>query len=455
MKKLAQWHFFAFWDRTGIQHHLEEMAAKGWMLERIGLLYHYRRCTPGKYRFCVTYYPDADPSDPAPTEGEQDFQALVSYAGWELAATNAQMQIFCTDREDVVPIETDPVLEVENIHRAMKPRLSANRSNAICGLVWMVYGLLQCLTEPVRFWSIPLFQLISMFFLLEVAESGSSLLAYSRWRRKARKAAEEGEFLATPNLVPLNIAFILVLVAAFALYFAAAFTGQNNQFNEAIWIFLLIPIDTVIVIAAWKGMKRLGVAKQTNKMVLNIGSVFLFVVGVPLIIVLAMGSGLAERPGVRGGTKLDSYRWDGTTYYLYLDELPLKMEDLQPDLAYDGYVSKLDSTESFFAGSFEAEQSPRMDDPDKEQYPTLEYECVTVKWKALWSLLYNDMYQKFHRLSLNPVSGDPVPWDADQAWTSDGGECLLCYGDTIVFLRLPFTPTEAQMQVIGAAFGGN
>ena len=66
---------YSFYDHTGMERHLEKMAAKGWLLDSIGTtLWRYRRIEPQRLRFSVAYYPDATESDPiTPSEGELTF----------------------------------------------------------------------------------------------------------------------------------------------------------------------------------------------------------------------------------------------------------------------------------------------------------------------------------------------------------------------------------------------
>ena len=50
---------FSFYDHTGIEQHLERMAEKGWLVEKVGYLWTYRRIEPQKLTFCVSYFPKA------------------------------------------------------------------------------------------------------------------------------------------------------------------------------------------------------------------------------------------------------------------------------------------------------------------------------------------------------------------------------------------------------------
>ena len=51
---------YSYYDRTGIAAHLADMAAKGWMLEKLGAWgWRYRRTEPKKLRFSLAFFPAA------------------------------------------------------------------------------------------------------------------------------------------------------------------------------------------------------------------------------------------------------------------------------------------------------------------------------------------------------------------------------------------------------------
>ena len=67
MKSKTKMEFYSLYDHTGIAVHLEKMAAKGWLLEKIGVWgWTYRRCEPMQVRFAVTYFPKTDHYEPKP-----------------------------------------------------------------------------------------------------------------------------------------------------------------------------------------------------------------------------------------------------------------------------------------------------------------------------------------------------------------------------------------------------
>ena len=115
---------FTFYDRTGIEKDLEKQAAKGWLLEKCAATgWIYRRIEPAKIHFAVVYFPAISMFDPEPSEKQKRFQDFCEHTGWELIASNIQMQIFCNRRENPIPIETEPEIEVENIHKSVKKTL--------------------------------------------------------------------------------------------------------------------------------------------------------------------------------------------------------------------------------------------------------------------------------------------------------------------------------------------
>ena len=98
---------FSFYDQRAIEKTLEEMAAKGWMVRKVGnLFWTYEEMEPQRLRFAVTYFPGASEFDPRPSEKQLDKEAFCAQDGWQLVLRWDAMQIFCTHREDAVPIDT-------------------------------------------------------------------------------------------------------------------------------------------------------------------------------------------------------------------------------------------------------------------------------------------------------------------------------------------------------------
>ena len=143
---------FSFYDRTGLEKHLTKMAEEGWLLEKIGqFFWTYRRIGPKRLTFCTCCFPKASAFDAGPSEEQEIFYDFCQHSGWVLAAASAQLQVFYNERPDPVPIETDPVLEVDAIHRSMKKSMIPSQLLllAVTTLNVVLY-VSQLLDDPVR-----------------------------------------------------------------------------------------------------------------------------------------------------------------------------------------------------------------------------------------------------------------------------------------------------------------
>lgn len=119
--RMLRFETYSFYDSTGMERHLEHMAARGWMIEQISAFgWRYRRIPPTQIHFAVAYYPPASDFDPEPTEGQRTLQDFCVRTGWQLACTQAQIQIYYNEDADPLPLETDPVVKVTTLHRAAK-----------------------------------------------------------------------------------------------------------------------------------------------------------------------------------------------------------------------------------------------------------------------------------------------------------------------------------------------
>jgi hypothetical protein len=97
--------FFTFYDKTGIEKHLEQMALEGWLLEKMSAFcWTYRRIEPKKMRFSVSYYATITDFEPEPTEEQQAFNEFCEHSGWKLATQTVQMQVFYNENDNPVPI---------------------------------------------------------------------------------------------------------------------------------------------------------------------------------------------------------------------------------------------------------------------------------------------------------------------------------------------------------------
>ena len=140
-------------DFLGLEVWLEEKAREGWLLDKIGggLGWRFRRELPPKeVTYSVVCFPQADLLDPEPGEEQLMFRDFCEHAGWKLAGTMGELHVFYSQEKDPVPIETEPAIELENIHRTMgKNSLISNRWNLMVSIALLALFLAATQTNPI------------------------------------------------------------------------------------------------------------------------------------------------------------------------------------------------------------------------------------------------------------------------------------------------------------------
>ena len=105
---------FCTGDFKGVEQYLNRQAAKGWKLDKVGvLLGRFIWAERDDLRWCVDL---ADPK--REREEEEDYLGLCAEGGWDLAAKTNNMYLFCS-RPGLrpAPVQTDPELELKNYYK--------------------------------------------------------------------------------------------------------------------------------------------------------------------------------------------------------------------------------------------------------------------------------------------------------------------------------------------------
>ena len=431
---------FAFYDRTGIQRYLEKQAARGWMLDRPGnYCWRFRKADPKRLRFAVTYFPHADIYDPAPSEEEEIFREFCTHGGWTLAGSNAQMQIFWTDREDPMPIETDPVMEVENIHKSMKKgMLTAYWLLLVNCLIQfasqgisMSNGLVNYLSNGLNLWLMAAWILM---FVLAV----SRLVMYYGWRRKARRAAEtDGIFVETRSITwAENLAAILIFGGIILLLL----TLEDRRIAAVLGFCFAMAIVLMILVELFRRlMKHMGFDAADSKKYTLIATIVLALAlcfgGIPAVTTHIFNSSSYEREQAAN--------------------LTLHIRDLLGEEAADHKTMLLTNQRSPLLGYQRIHQYPG----GSLMNPNLEYNLVEVKAKFLYDRCLEELMEVPVYLPEGVFQTiDPTPWGADAAWQLHDGEKLrqwyvLCYEDDILEIIPSWEMTAEQMATVGKIFG--
>lgn len=461
---------FSFYDRTGLEAHLARMAAEGWLVEKIGqFFWYYRKIEPKTLTFSVTYFPKASQFDPEPSEEQRTFYDFCEHAGWKLAAANVQLQVFYNEGPDPVPIETDPVLEVESIHHTMKRTLIPAQLMLLVLAVFQ-FGMFawQAAENPIGTLSSTPHLFTVVCEALVVLLVGVELGSYFRWHRRAVLAAERGEFVSTGSHRKLQIGALVFLAVITAVYMlSVAASGSRMMITMVlIMFFVYVPGLFLLIWGVKSWLKRKKVAAKISRVVTVVSALaaaYLFVGAI------VFGTLFGNSHGWLKEKDEETYRYNGVTFTARHDELPLTVEDLL-DVDYEGYSREHRGNESLFLAQYQGYQRPRFDAEQYKEMPTLEYTITVVKAPFLYDLcldhLLSDRAERWNRdmpesewYSYEPT--DPTPWGAEAAyrWTDreygPWNTFLLCYPDRIIEIKFDYewNITPAQAALVGERLG--
>lgn len=454
---------FSFYNHTEIASHLEKMAEKGWMIQKLsnfGWIYH--RIEPKKVHFAVSYYPKASEFDPEPSEDQKQFHEFCAHTGWKLACTSAQLQVFYNEEDDPTPIETEPILEVESIHA------SAKKSFLPAHIMLLVLGLLQggmfvsgLLNNPIDTLSNSARLFSGFCFLILIALCTVELSCYYNWYKRASKAAERGELLKTPS-TSIFQKIVLLLVVICGVYWIISFivTGDKMQKWIGLFVCIYMPMLIILVNAVKSFLKRRKTSRGVNRTITTITSfmlAFAMVWGMMCIMIWSSSHGLFAEDNE------ETYEHEGMTWVVHHDELPLSVEDLL-DVDYNGYVKERYGNESIFLGKFDIRQTPRFDAENYAEIPELHYTIVTVKVPVLYEFCKDQMIDRQEDSMISRMVYKPqgaAMWGANEVYRlydSDYSQLkntyLLCYNRSLVEIHFDWEPTPEQMQIVGEKFSG-
>ena len=443
----------SFYDRRAIEERLTKMAAQGWMVEQPGnYLWRYRRMEPKKLHFAVTYFPNASGFDPGPTEGQQQMEEYCARDGWVSVVRWGQMQIFYNERENPMPIETDPVTQVATIHRTMRKNMWGHVVLLALCLYQLIFCFLQLRTDPVDFLSTPLRLYMVIFWLMLPISPLGELLCYRSWHRRAIAAAEQGEFLEIKSRpresAMLLLPPVLVLVAVFACIPA------YREF-VVVWMLCIVSICLVVNLAM-RWMKKKGFSRSWNRTISVAISALLTIALLTGVTVSVIRYRLWDTREPVG-----TYEKYGLSRNVYAYDIPLRIEDLTGVPPTD-WSTEAQVSETFLLRNTEYMQWPLSED---HELPQLEYTVTEVKAPFLYEFCKNGLIRPDDEVRDGVVvladhyePSDPEPWGAQAAYRlyfSDGylNHYLLCYENRLVELRLDWEPTAAQMAIVTEALG--
>jgi len=426
---------FSFYDKTGMELHFEKMAADGWLLEKLSPLYwQYRKIEPKKIRFSISYYASITDFEPEPTQEQREFNEFCEHSGWKLAASSLQMQVFYNEEADPIPIETDPILELENLHRyAKKTALKTYPLLLMCALLMCITSIGSIIHNPIRYLTNINLSMIVWFVLLFVY-SASELLGYFLWRRQAKALAVQGIFAETNGHGCLNRIIMFFMLASLVLYILSL--GNTGQQVYLVVCMINLLMVLFIVQSLKELMKKRKIAAYTNKTVSIILSFVLSIVFTACINIFMIS-------GIRNDVFKDSFT-----------EIPFTIGDLT-GIDDNEYAYSASSNVSLFMEQLHSTQHL----PNGNTGLQLSYTITAVKMPFLYDFCFDKLYEQRimghgYTFGTQYEEIEAAPWGANHAFQLNGNMSaewtyLVCYDKYILQLTAKWGLTDVQMRMIG------
>lgn len=430
-------------DFLGLEVWLEEKAQEGWLLDKIGggLGWRFRReLPPKKVTYSVVCDPRADTFDPEPSEEQLIFWDFCAHAGWTLAGTIGEIHVFYSLEKDPTPIETEPAIQLENIHRTMKKNsLIGGRWNLIVSLAFLSLFLVSTQTNPIGVCGNPLQLFCGACWLV----TGLFLLAeavnYGFWYRRARERVEVGQ-----PLPPREKKYLIRLYSCVSLVLLAVGAVLLYQAGMVEYMLLILLGFGALGVVCWQmtaGMRREGVPAKANKRITFWGGLVLGLVLISTIVLVTAADRQLDPAPILPEEGSYSENLDPAVFPLALgDLLGEGQSDPEGSLTRQGTILL-------------SQEEVRQTQLGERLY----YRVIRVKFPPLSTPCRRQMLRQ-HVDGAAYQEEDPAPWQAEEAYRlSMGGQpentYLLFWEDVLVELTASWSLTPRQMEQVGEAFG--
>lgn len=420
--------FYSDCDCTGIETYLRKMAAKGLILNGIGLrTWKFRKEEPRSMSFSVVYYPKRVDMGEMTAE-RQRFIEEHSVEGWKFLVNNGKMHVFCNENGDAAPIVRGAEERVKSIHRfAWGNLIALDLLFLVISAVVTAYVAVKLPEKPIEIMTDAAYK--TWVFMIFGPFSAYNILAYLSWYLKAKKAAEDGVFVPTKRFLCHERFFVFLYFMSATLKLCTFFSPSQLTFGAVALIF------GAVLIFVFRLLKRSVIRKDTpDEKLKNI----IRAVAVVMIAVFVAGSAGVYTLFPARTEKIQNDR--GRTVTVYRDKnLPLDLEEL---VSVDGEVSKHKSRE--WLGFVDITETEQYAVNDEEI--SLFLNVYRVNHMAFYDACVKEVMWLFSDMC---VETDPVPWGADKVYCYGEKEkrFFVCKDNVIAEIDFSWNPTQEQIKI--------
>ena len=422
---------FAFYDRANLEKYLEEQAAQGWMIVTYGQnMIRFRRIHPQKLHFSIVYHHTPVTINRL-TNDQLEYLEFCGRTGWYLVASERRMLILANPAAHPIPIETDPQMQLENIHKSVKKQhIASLLTYIVMGLLYFVMASFHGIVASVSGTSITFFLPMGIWYC---AQGLPDIIGYYLWRKKAKAAAEDGTFY---NGGSANAVYNIIMLLAFVLcagLLVVLCCGNSPILNGIVIASVAIAVLFSLCCLLLRRTAKISAGRCRGMITLAM-AVFMII----CIVVYT----------VCASTQLRGKNLARPT------DMPISITELT-DVKFAEY-----STIKYTGNSLLLTQDEYRQDAltFHSTLPELRYTITHIHADFLYGTCQKELLKDFARHG-EAITVDASGWNAEAAYQlyahgSMQNEYLLCYDGCIVTIRFSWAPTGEQMALVGQKLAG-
>ena len=451
-KRIMNFRFDRYED---VENKLEKLAAKGLFLEKCGpFFWTFRKGTPQKLKYTVTYFSEGSVFNPNITENQQTYFDYAKAAGWNFVTQFNQMQIFSSKADNPIPFETDEKEKFQNIKKCMRKSYLPSMIAMI--LVFALNLIVQFNSfqlNPIDYLSDPIRLLTTSMILSIILYSVYSLMTYFIWIKRSEKSIALGGECAKNSSIVYKIVDIIYMVFVFGSlsYLLLHLLYEIGGFG----LFLPIAQMPILMIIFWSSIKYFKKKKASatkNKVISFTVLIIADIAYIALLMAVIMQFGLGERDNSNYRTvNWQLSKTESHEFKLYSDEIPLTSEDLYGQIDYDYYSYEREINRTLFLSKSGYCQYSL---PAKDSPPRIEYEILEPQFNFVYGLSKEHLLEIPEwrdKTTFKAINNDIFETsEAYQRYYEDTptGDYTLFFKDKIIRLNMEEPLTTKQILII-------
>lgn len=441
MKKKHEIFMCSLLEFKEIEKRLEKRAAEGWRLEKTGTFFWtYKEAEPKQVHYSIVFFPKTNALEPEPSDSLVMMREYCEQTGWKLVAEQGQMQIFCNEEESPVPIETEAWIQVKNIHETMKKGIVLTHNILLVNAVLQfALQVMQFFTNPIDWLSRGFGFYLTLTWIALGLGSGTEIIHYYLWHKKAKRIAEEEEILFLPkSMKGFRITYLAVAMVSLFLGVLALmdFTSIKYGWFVLIWTVVLIGVP----LGVSRVLKKMKVSAKWNQIIIII-----------LAIVASVGMTVALVVFVMKDADFITQKEK---------EMPLVLSDMR-EVDEDDLVESYRESNSIFLTYKEGYQREKWEkDENVEAYLMIDYTILVIKMPFIYDFCKEEMLDSYDKWDeqypeLQGYHGykkctNPA-WDAIEVYqyydydNEPDNDYIVCYEDRIIQIDFGWDVTDEDI----------